>query len=501
MLLIIVIALILRIYNIDALFYFSYDEEIPALVGRNFLLDGKLPLIGGVTPFGVHLPPYFYWLLAFIVSLGKLNPIWWGVASAMFSTLTVLLIHLVGKELINKKVGIFSAILWTFSYTANVYDRHLWALYWGPMLCLATLYSLKKITEGNKRYVFLLSLTIIWSIATDPSNAVFVITSVLAYAAYKIRISKLEIIGIATVILSLLPLVVFDMRHNFANSKPFLQYLRADKSSSRFISQDFFDRSAIFTNSFIRLIYPFSDNEIAKQYSYCPSFIFDKYEKIPDFLKIIAAIALLSFVLFAIKSKNQIIKLAFFVLTLYFIGIQLYGKIFNGDIFEHYLTGLFPIFILIISYCLSYLPKKIVIIFLSLFMIANLYKLSTTKNSHGLSYKREAIQYTSTQLDQNDFSLESLSTCWRYSGYRYLFAVFGREPSKSYVDPNFSHLYGKTPIAQTHPQTVVTFVTHDFTEETAGFYEKYALYKSHEVTGAVFGNIEVIIMDNSRNWF
>jgi len=44
-------------------------------------------------------------------------------------------------------------------------------------------------------------------------------------------------------------------------------------------------------------------------------------------------------------------------------------------------------------------------------------------------------------------------------------------------------------------------VTHDFKEENREFYDKYALYKSHSVTDAIFGNVEVLIMDNNSGWF
>ena len=105
------------------------------------------------------------------------------------------------------------------------------------------------------------------------------------------------------------------------------------------------------------------------------------------------------------------------------------------------------------------------------------------------------------QIGDKPFSLDSLSTCWKYSGYRYLFAIFGREPVKSYVDPNLAYLYGTTPVAEKHPPTVVTFVINDFVPETEQFYKRYALLKSHEIKSSIFGVIEVIIMDNSSGWF
>src|SRR3989344_7030762 len=129
-LLILILVFLLRIYKLEELFYFTYDESVPAFVGRRLMLWHHLPLIGGVTPFGVHLSPYFYWFLAGLLYLGNLSPIIWGWAGAFLSIATTFMMWLVGKTFFNKKVGFLAASFWTFSYLANVYDRHLWALYW-----------------------------------------------------------------------------------------------------------------------------------------------------------------------------------------------------------------------------------------------------------------------------------------------------------------------------------------------------------------------------------
>src|SRR3989344_6288305 len=142
LLLIIALSFVLRIYKIEELFYFTYDESIPTFVGRRLIIWHHIPLIGGVTPFNFHLAPYFYWFLSFILVIGRLNPIAWGWAGAIIAIFTTLMIYLVGKTFANKKVGFLAATFWTFSYLANVYDRHLWALYWGPLVSLIVLYSL-----------------------------------------------------------------------------------------------------------------------------------------------------------------------------------------------------------------------------------------------------------------------------------------------------------------------------------------------------------------------
>src|SRR3989338_2601556 len=99
----------LRIYKIEELFLFSFDEEVPAFVGRKLIEFGDISLLGGVTPFGFHLAPYFYWLLASLLFVGKLNPIIWGYAGAVVATVTTLMMFLVGRDFFNKKVGYLAA--------------------------------------------------------------------------------------------------------------------------------------------------------------------------------------------------------------------------------------------------------------------------------------------------------------------------------------------------------------------------------------------------------
>jgi len=121
--LLLLLTFLLRIYKIEDLFYFSYDEEIPAFIGRKLLLFGDISLLGGVAPFGFHLAPYFYWFLTLLLFLGKLNPVIWGYAGAVIATVTTLMMFLVGKEFFNKKVGFVAASFWTFSETMRKRDE------------------------------------------------------------------------------------------------------------------------------------------------------------------------------------------------------------------------------------------------------------------------------------------------------------------------------------------------------------------------------------------
>ena len=80
------------------------------------------------------------------------------------------MVYLVGREIKDKKLGMVAAGLWSFSYLANVYDRHFWALYWGPLVSLVVIFSLHKIIKGHHKFVYLLAATIAFAIHADLSN-------------------------------------------------------------------------------------------------------------------------------------------------------------------------------------------------------------------------------------------------------------------------------------------------------------------------------------------
>ena len=528
--LIALLAFVLRAINLEQLFYFTYDEEIPAFVGRRLILWHHLPLIGGATPFGFHLGPYFYWFYSSLLFVGRLNPLMWGIAGAILSMATTLLIYIVGKNFFNKRVGVTAAIFWAFSFLANVYDRHLWALSWGPITCLLVLYFLYKIIsaaslssprsflslpsplsfprkrESSTFYTILLAVTLALSIHADPSNLIFIGLTVLALISLKVdKLSKKLFTIFFFLLISIAPLVFFDLRHDFANIKPVANYLKASSSNSGINAKYVVANALLFPQTLTRLTYTFGDNEVNKQYSYCRNFIAEKFAAVPPLLVFGSSILLIAFMVISFRSrhdpaKKSVLLLAFCVL-LYFVGILAYGTLLKGDIFEHYIAGLFPVLLLVLAFFVAKLPKLTWLFVIGLFITLNLYKLSMAVNSQGLMVKREAIQYTMQEVGDKPFSLDSLSTCWKWNGYRYLFTVFGREPVKSYVDPNFAYLYGTTPVAEKHPATVVSFVVHDFAPETPQFYNRYKQLKSHEISSKTFGSIEVIIMDNSTGWF
>lgn len=496
------LSFVLRIIKLEELFYFTYDESVFAFVGRRFALWHHIPLIGGATPFGFHVAPYFYWFFGLTLTLGNLNPLIWGWMSALLGLLTTIMMFIVGKTLSNKKVAITASIFWAFSYFANIYDRHFWGLTFGPLFSLLIIYCLFQIIKKNEKYIYILGLLLALIIHADLSYYVFILLSAIVWFTFKIPVKRSTFFALFFIAVSFMPLIIFDLRHNFSNTRPVLSFFKQGRNNPGFNFDKFKSNALLFSNTFSRTIYSFSDNEVSKYYSYCPNYVREKFAQTPLVFLLFSTVFLISFIYWSLKrSENVGWRIISIFLLIYFVAIQLYGTVFKADIFEHYLTGIFAPLILVFALFVASFPKKIWLFMLSLFLTFNLIKLANAQNLMGLAQKRQAIEFVMEQIGNRPFSIDSLSTCWKYNGYRYLFAVFGKEPVKSYVDPNFAYLYGTTPVWEKHPKDVVTFVVHDYQPETDDFYKRYNQLKFHQVKNAFFGNIEVIIMNNTSQWF
>lgn len=495
----------LRIWKLSELFHFTYDEEIIAFVGKRMFVNHHIPLIGGVTPMHVHLAPYFYWLSGIWLFISRLNPVGWGVLAALIAVSTAYLLFRITVEIFGKKIATLSIILYIFSTYQIIFDRHYWGLLINGFLSLLTCYLLYKLTKKDWKFSYVLSVVLALGFHTDPSTIVLIILSFLIIILFKIRI-PIRIFTVSTVIflISFLPLLIFDLRHDFVNSKGIFKYIEEIKSGKkgnveRSISEIFF----FVPQTLSRNIYIFGDVDLAKQYSYCSVYSQGRLSGQP-FLSILGIFGILAFVLFRItKEKNQSKRTGLIIINSLFIsvyvGIIIYGFILKGDLFDHYLSTIFPLFYIVVAYfMISVFSKRkwILGITIGLFVLMNLQKTSLLTHAYGFREKIETVDWIIKETKNQPFSLDVLGNCFKYNGYRYLFYLRGKEPAKSYVDANFTHLYDKLP-ADTHPKILAVITNPDFNESDE-FLEEYNRLQSKVLKRAKFGKIEAILIDNSK---
>lgn len=460
----------------------------------------------------VHLAPYFYWFSALWLGLSNLQPIGWGVVAAGISACTLIALFITGEKLFNRRIGVIAAGFYAFSFSQNVFDRHYWGLSFNGLFGLLTILSLHELLRGKWKYGILLAVVFFAAFHSDPSTlilyllvfTVMVITRIWPQAfsvakAQQRLIVKAGLMASAVFLVSLIPLVVFDLRHNFSNSKGILLYLEEIQSGK----QGNLPTRPLATMFFLpqvlsRAFFPFGNNNLATLYSYCSQYARGKLNTVP--VPVVIAVTILIGIAFyqggLLKAKrpSYLLLLVLFGITLF--GIITYGIVFRGDLFDHYVVTLLPPFYLLSATLIDrYWRNRFLVFGLLLFFIgANLLQLLSAQHWFGYKDKIQTVQWIVSESGQTDFSLDVIGDCFRYNGYRYLFYLAGKEPVKSYVDANFTYLYDQPP-AENYPSLLFVIVNQD-SYDSAAFHAEYQNFQAAASKRLLIGNIEVLKIDN-----
>lgn len=417
------LALFLRWYRLEDWFHFTMDEELIAWRAWG-LFELKRPfLIGGISPLQVHLPPYFYYFSSLLLWPFKFDPVGWGWWAGLLSLLTIWWLYRYSRSLT-------AVLLYSVSLTAVLFDRHYWPLFFNPIFTLLTLWFLKK--KNNLGLI----LTLVLAVTADPSNLVLGLFVLL----YRPRaLIKHLWLGAG---LFLTPLLLFDLRHQWQNlsgvTRLFGQFGAKEPN---------FGGLLLLPQSLARFWYT-AQTSLIEVYSYCIPYAQARLSGINIWL-LLAAVTV---IILAARRRREIRLL----LLSYFIGIGAFGLL-GFSLFDHYLTGLMPVWAMLTAGALSKLPKKLSWLLVGALVTINLYQFSRVDNLYGLKHKKELVKWANQYLVGSSWALESASKCHRENGLRYLFEISGNPPSRSFMDPNFAWLYSLPP--RTEPSDRILLVT------------------------------------------
>lgn len=446
LILILLIGLFLRLFRLTELFHFTMDEELIAWRAYGLFKLDRPFLIGGISPLQVHLPPYFYYLMALLIWPFNFNPIGWGISGALVGAATIVVLFFFTQKLFDQKTALIAAILQTFSFTAVFFDRHFWPMSLSPLLIILSLYLLSRLDKKSLRSYLGLSAILLLALSADPSNLTLALASLVWFIVRR-RVINLKFTLIALSILLIgffTPLFLFDIRHqwqNFGGASRLFQ----TAAGHQFELNHLFSGLMLLPKTLSRFWFSAQTNLI-ELYSYCSQYALARQNIAWGLL--IPAIGAITWFMF--KVRNLGLNL---LLGAYVVGVTLFG-VLGFSLFDHYLTGLLPIFALITAVIIRRLPKILSWLLLGIFIWANLLQISRVSNPYGLKFKQELVSWVNQQLQGQPYNLESVSKCHRENGLRYLFELSGNPPQQSFMDPNFSWLY--PPLIQHKPEKILT---------------------------------------------
>lgn len=242
---IVFLSLFLRLYKISSYMTFLGDEGRDALVWLR-MLRGKFTLIGPQTSIGnMYLGPlYYYLMLPFYILLGTIGP---SVGVALFAGATTYLLWFFGKEWFSKRAGLISAFLYAISPVAITLSRSSWNPNVMPFFSLLIIWGVWQFWQKNN-YLWLALEGVLLSFAVQshylgillmPVVGLFFVVKLIYLIKSKSKGTNKLLVNFALctlnfALLTALPLIWFDLRHNFINYKAFYRFFSERQTTVNF---------------------------------------------------------------------------------------------------------------------------------------------------------------------------------------------------------------------------------------------------------------------------
>ena len=459
---ILLLALFVRIYRIDQLLGFYYDQGRDALVIWDFWKHGKFFLIGPTTGIeGVFRGPWYYWLIAPFYILGKGNPVWPSVFLSITTVIAIFLSYKIAEQVAGKWAGILAAIIGGFSLNLVYASR--WLSNPTPMLLISMIfvYSLFWILDGKRRGWILTAFMVGMAMQFGSAAEVFYFLAIAVFAAYLFFADRKKLPDLKTIVISIVmlattfvPQVIFDFRHQGI----------LGGNVSKFLFQEGSFKLSFWQIAKIR--FPF-------YYDVFFSKIFHEMLKAREIFALIFVAMFIYKIKFILKNKKLLLML---ILLLSPVIGMLFFQGNYGNVYDYYFTGYYLIFVIFFASVLGLFSKSIwgkliIIVFVFFFLKDNLpvvrnYIVSGVDRptTIALGNEKQAIDWIYKDSGGKDFNIDVYVPPVIPYAYDYLFkwyggSIHGREPINKLI-PLLYTIYEVDP---PHPERLEVWLTRQKT--------------------------------------
>ena len=239
--LILIVGAFLRLYRIDAYMTFLGDEGRDVIIVRNLLVKADPILIGpGTSVGGMYLGPLYYYFMAPFLLLSNFSPVGPAVGVALLGVATIYLVYVVGRNWFGEKAGIISSLLFAISPTVITYSHSSWNPNIMPFFALLSVYSIWKVYEDEqssplrgKKYKWLLVTMVSFAFVLQSHYLGLLLGPVLFLYWYLSKVPwKYTAVSLLVFGFLMSPLLAFDIRHDFLNSKALYKFLTVRDAES-----------------------------------------------------------------------------------------------------------------------------------------------------------------------------------------------------------------------------------------------------------------------------
>jgi len=228
------IGFLITVYNLSDRGTFIGDQGWFYLSARDLILGKEFPLVGIASsrPW-LHQGALWTYMLAIALYVGKFNPFAGFILSSMIGFITTIAIYILGKQLFGKNVGLVACSIYSSSFVIFRFNQMPYHTTPIPLFVIGYIFSLYKITKGKMYFIpiALIILSILYqlelfSVILFP---LFLFTLWYAYRQGILNRTLLSIknilISLSLMILSFLPIIIYDITHGFPQTFGFVAWM------------------------------------------------------------------------------------------------------------------------------------------------------------------------------------------------------------------------------------------------------------------------------------
>lgn len=228
---VLLLAVLVRFYNYENRWGLGYDQAHDAIIARYALENGKIPLVGPFSSAGpFQTGGEWYWIVMLGTAVYPFSILSPWVFSTLLSIVFVVFVVRVASSLYGSAAGLIAGLLAAVSPAGVSQSLNLANQSPLPLVAIAAIWAAIRYGKSKKeKYLFFLGFTVSLAVTIHAQG----------FALASLVLATLLVAGVGSIrgflflagggVLPLLPLIAFDLKNQFVNSKGLFRYITQDQ--------------------------------------------------------------------------------------------------------------------------------------------------------------------------------------------------------------------------------------------------------------------------------
>lgn len=436
----------LRLYNLPGSMMFLGDQGRDAIIVKDIFKKFDPVFIGPVTSVGnMYLGPGYYYFMLPWLWFSYPSPVGPAYAVAVLGIITIYLMYKLGKELVGEPAAIIATTFFAFSSTVINNTRFSWNPNPAPLVSLLMVFFTYRAWKKNPKYwigaavcfSILIQLHYLTLLSATGAGLIWLISifEKRKNAKYLKKLFFATLISFLIFVVSLTPIILFDIKHDYLNTKAFTQMISGQENFAQNTTEPLMEKVITVTKEThgrgMHILFEITVGKNRQLNTWLLVFTF-----------IIWSALFINHKKFKLKNDDFQGE---FVIFIYLVTGIIGTSFYEHTIFDHYIAYLFPITfltfgIVIAAICSrSFLAKIVTMMFFFYFLIFNFGKYNITTQEWSMFDVKRTAESVLEHLEVGEkYNIVLLSHTGDLYGqnYRYFMDVSDKPPLKPEQSPD-----------------------------------------------------------------